>query len=321
MTFLRAVIFSIAVHLVLGFCLSLVQTPPPKRSGEAFLELIEKNPEGRRRSKIFKKDKQQIVRAAPVPEELKTQERKKARFYSQDDQTVLEEQRAQESGMTANRANESSAPRPPEPPAPSIAKSSRSSAKPGLEKLIPERTFRAPGSGDIAIGGLRKQEQNSREDGSKPFPLPNFAGLAFEQGRSTVGEDLPSDIKFGSFTSLNTDRYLYYSFYARVEEMVRHRWVKYVRAVLYSYQNSNPKAPTEAWATRIEIVLDKDGNFVKGVLHDSSGLKGLDIAPVQAFREAKQIPNPPIEMIKDDGLIHLDYQFNVHFVPQTLAEQ
>ncbi len=333
MTFSRAVILSLVIHVLLGLCLSLIQTPVKSPASETYLELLDKNPAGRKADKKFKKDKEQIVRAAPLPEELKTKEKKKARFLSEDDQTVLEETRAAASGLTANRATNSDStdpshnpeqrkpvPQPRKPPhdlAKNHAKTKPKSNR--FSKFLPEKS---PLEGEIAVGGLQKAPvQPDPEDGSRPLPLPNFPGLAFERGQSTQGDELPSDIKFGNFTALNTDRYLYYTFYARVEEMVRHRWVKYVRAVLFSYQNTNPKAGSESWSTRIEIVLDKDGNFVKGVLHDGSGLRGLDIAPVQAFREAKQIPNPPTEMIKDDGRIHLDYQFNVHFIPQAIAEQ
>jgi TonB family protein len=170
------------------------------------------------------------------------------------------------------------------------------------------------------------QSNPQQEAASTPQPrrtsVPmDLAARSFQGDPSTTGEKLPSDIKFGSLTTLNTDRYLYYSFYARAEELIRFRWVRYVRAVIFSYQNSHNHPGPEKWATVIEIVLDSSGNFQRAILHSGSGLKGLDMAPIQAFREAKQIPHPPQEMVKEDGTIRILYEFNVDFVAQYAADQ
>ena len=44
---------------------------------------------------------------------------------------------------------------------------------------------------------------------------------------------MPKEITVGSFTALNTDRYLYYSFYARIEELIRFRWESAVRQAMF----------------------------------------------------------------------------------------
>ena len=143
--------------------------------------------------------------------------------------------------------------------------------------------------------------------------MPNF-GLA-ERGVSTLGERLPDDIKFGDFTALNTDRHLFYTFYARIEEKVRHRWVTYAKAALYNLPPDATRARAGSdFTTTLEVVLDRAGNFRQAILHDSSGVRSLDNAPVQAFRDARQFPNPPVEMIKDDGTIRVFYAFNVSLV-------
>jgi TonB family protein len=140
--------------------------------------------------------------------------------------------------------------------------------------------------------------------------------LPFDQGFSTTGEKLPDTIKIGRFTALNTDRYLYYAFYARAEELFRPYWEKYVRAAMFTYQAQHKTQGNEMWTSRLEILLDSQGRFVKGILRESSGLSSLDLAPVQAFQEAQRIPNPPPEMVKEDGLIHMDYEFTVEMSPQ-----
>ena len=150
---------------------------------------------------------------------------------------------------------------------------------------------------------------------SVPLEVPNFLGL--DKGDSTVGEALPDDIKFGEFTALNTDRNLFYSFYARMEEVIRPPWVRYARAAIYSYQTGARKLTgRETWLTNVEIILDKNGNYVRAVIHQGSGVTALDEAPVEAFRSAKQFPHPPAEMVKGDGFIHIYCQFTVAVAPQ-----
>jgi TonB family protein len=141
--------------------------------------------------------------------------------------------------------------------------------------------------------------------------MRSFGGV--EAGVSTFGEAAPSDVRFGDFTALNTDRNLFYSFYARMEEKIRHRWVDYARAAIYNLP-SDPRRQTgkDAWVTKLEVVLDREGRFVRAILHESSGIGSLDSAPVQAFKEAHQFPNPPLDLVKSDGTIRIYYAFNVY---------
>ena len=151
-------------------------------------------------------------------------------------------------------------------------------------------------------------------------PAELCQALAAFSAANTVGETLPSDIKFGSFTALNADRYVHYSFYARFEDLFRHRWVKYVRSALFTYQSQNKRLHGEEnWTTRLEIVLDRQGHFQRALLHEGSGFKALDAAPVEAMQEVKQVPNPPAEMVQKDGTVRLMYEFDVQFVAQYAA--
>jgi TonB family protein len=352
---LRTVILSFAVHLLLAFLLARVQpTPiPVQQKPQTYVELLEapQNATEEESKELDLSRDKRFVRQAEVPPELLTDRKNSKsdrRFLSERDQTVLEETRARNSGLTANRAGDASTDSEgmnsrtaDNKQAESQAADENESQKPNRQlsqsrsrkkldfnpksPLSPppdpqgeERSGSLNGTtsdeGDIAVGKQEKAEPVAA-DGSRELRLPPVPVAG--RGASTVGEQLPSDIKFGNFTALNTDRFLYYSFYARAEELFRHHWVKYVRAALYTYQNTNKNVSgNETWTTTIEIVLDRDGNFQRGILHGSSGLKSLDSAPVQAFRETKQIPNPPPEMVKDDGTIRMLYEFNVSFVPQ-----
>jgi len=55
------------------------------------------------------------------------------------------------------------------------------------------------------------------------------------------------------------------------------------------------------------------------VIFRQSGLPAFDEAAVRAFAEARIFPNPPKEMVEEDGMIHLKYSFTVEFDPHLLA--
>ena len=154
---------------------------------------------------------------------------------------------------------------------------------------------------------------------NKPAPffpqiLPQFKNV----GLSTLGEKLSPSIKVGSFTALNTDRHLYYSFYMRIEDQIRHLWEKGVQRSLvtlkrYPYQvrDKNKKQ----WKTDIWITLSKKGLVKKVLIKKSSGSTLLDEAAARSFRQSKIFPNPPKDLISENGDVDLQYRFYVHWNP------
>lgn len=138
---------------------------------------------------------------------------------------------------------------------------------------------------------------------------------------STIGEALPQDVSIGSFTALNTDRYVYYSFFARVEDLVRFRWESRVRGAVDSFDRNYILSVVgrNNWITSIDIWLTKDGRYHSAHILKESGIARFDQAAVQAFKEAGMFPNPPHEMVEDDGFIHLKYSFNVNFNPSAVV--
>ncbi len=136
----------------------------------------------------------------------------------------------------------------------------------------------------------------------------------YDDGFSSVGEVLPRDVKVGSFTALNTDRYLFYTFYARVEELIRYRWESRIQNSINSFnRQTRMQLADRNWITEAEFILDKKGNLKTAIIMKSSGIKNFDLAAIDAFKEAKIFPNPPAEMIKEDGMIHLVFSFTVRF--------
>lgn len=237
-------------------------------------------------------NKKTIVRQALVPEKFKAPEDEDlARFLSQQKQRVREETRAAQSGMTSNRSGQG--PAQPNPPSASSAPAKKESS------ILDKEGFKPM---DIS---KELQEMNR-----------------FTDGASTVGESLPNDIKVGSFTALNTDRYLFYTFYARMEELIRYRWESRVQNALNSFDRPTlMQLGNRHWVTHVEFLLDKKGFLQKALIMKESGVPPFDLAAVNAFKDAKVFPNPPQEMVQDDGYIHIKFSFTVNYNPPTLVNR
>ncbi len=134
-------------------------------------------------------------------------------------------------------------------------------------------------------------------------------------GASSIAEYIPG-IQEGAFTALNADQFTYYAFFARMNEQVRNRWVSEVRAYVRNLSRQDlERLSKQDRQTVIEIVLNRSGDFVRSVLHQSSGDRHLDQTTIDAFRSAAPFLNPPREMVEDDGFIRLKYGFHVQFTP------
>lgn len=145
----------------------------------------------------------------------------------------------------------------------------------------------------------------------------------FDPAPSTIGDALPQDVSIGSFTALNTDRYVYYSFFSRIEDLVRFRWESRVRQAVDTFDRSYILSVVgrKNWVTSMDIWITPDGRFHSAHILKECGIQKFDLAAVAAFREAGLFPNPPQEMVEEDGFIHLKYTFNVSFRPSTLVYQ
>lgn len=158
---------------------------------------------------------------------------------------------------------------------------------------------------------------------SRPLHLPQVRGSmnnTVSLGESTNGNDIPH-VKNGYFTALNTDQFTYYSFFERVNQAIRFRWVsgvrKFVREAAAPEINRLARIPAP---TLLKVLLDKDGMVVKVFVIKSSGSKALDEAAVQAFYQASPLNHPPDGMIQDDRMVHLHFSFKVELAPVYMAK-
>ncbi|WP_413569515.1 cell envelope integrity protein TolA [Bdellovibrio sp. HCB117] len=293
MPVIRAVFISILVHcLLMG---TVIWIAPKFQLPEAETIEVELTPEAQIMQALKPKE-QQIVRQAIVPEKMKLPEDDTlAKFLSEQKQRVKEETRAAQSGMTTNRSNQAAVaePKKPTPAAPQRPRPAES--QPSMDK---------DGFKEVDIS-KDLQEMNR-----------------FNEGMSTIGETMPNEMKVGSFTALNTDRYLFYTFYARMEELVRYRWETRVQQAIDRFDRLTlVNAGNRNWVTHIEFLLDKNGYLRQSLIMKSSGIPAFDAAAVNAFRDAKVFPNPPPEMVQEDGFIHIKFSFTVNYAPPVLVNR
>lgn len=288
--FIRGLFLSVVLHLLLAW--GLQQTPSdwfPSRIDTDRVDIVLVN-------ENFQTTEQVVRQSRPPEDQVDTTSEEKARFLSEDKQRVLQETRARETGLTQNTNA---------PPKDSWLRKweQQRRARPQARQQAPERP--------------------KTYDGYEPIPLPSPKDpvLGFEHAPSTVGESLPEDVSLGNFTALNTDRFKYYSFYSRIEELVRFRWEKSLQDAVNGFdpryiQNVISR---KSWLTQVEFVLTADGHYHSARVFTESGVRYFDLAAINAFRDAGFFPNPPAEMIGSDGKIRIKYSFNVHWTPAAMA--
>ncbi|MCB0422668.1 MAG: TonB family protein [Bdellovibrionales bacterium] len=288
MKFLSLLTLSLLIHFLIWKGLSLpFRSAPPLAQKPIEVEYLtaDQAPEPRVQ-KTFVGDVEISDRLEDALKNLK----KRAKYLSKKKQRVHEEQIAQLSGSTKNRNS------------PLNKKSNVASSEAAQKKAKQDLQERA--RGELAIPKERSLVGDNQVIGEP----------------STLGEYIPN-VKTGGFTALNTDQFIYYTFYLRVNERIRNHWVNHVREFIdrtpLGLLAQSARRPQE---TRIEVLLSKEGKYIETIIHKGSDFELLDLAAVKAFAEAAPLPNPPEEMVEKDGKIHLHYSLYVIFDPAHIAQ-
>ncbi len=134
--------------------------------------------------------------------------------------------------------------------------------------------------------------------------------------RQRLQSYLPPELEIGDMVALNTDQNVYYSFYRRMAEKVVWPWAQSVISGFERLKRRGELGPvSKSWVTIIEVLLDKNGAVIAVEPLQLAGDSDMDGAPIRAFKTAKNFPNPPLEMIDEDGYIRIRYRFLVHYNP------
>ena len=161
--------------------------------------------------------------------------------------------------------------------------------------------------------GMKVSREQQEESKLNPLLQSSGALRTIVTGQNTRGEYIPG-LAQGSFTALNTDQFTYYTFFSRVNEQLRPRWVARLRDfALEQNQMQMQQLAQYPRTTQVEFILDSTGKLLDVVVHLTSGFRKLDFAGTDAFKEAAPINNPPQGLVGPDGKIHLHYNFTVHW--------
>ena len=122
--------------------------------------------------------------------------------------------------------------------------------------------------------------------------------------------DYLKDIDQGMQTLLSTREFVYYSFYARIRRQLNQHWTGKVRdKVSKIFKEGRSLASTEDKVTKLLITLNRRGQLVRVQVINDSGVRDLDDAAVESFKEAAPFPNPPQGIIDPDGTIKIRWDF------------
>ncbi len=171
-------------------------------------------------------------------------------------------------------------------------------------------------SGRVGLSGLVPGQGNMRIGSGNKFHAPYVPKV--QNIPPSIVDRLPEGLKIGGMTALNTDQYVYYSFFERARDRVYIRWVKEISNSVRLYaEKKNKQLPPKRYTTTLQIILDKDGNYENSVVQVSSGEEIIDEALPYAFKMARQIPHPPDGLVDDEGRVKLDYQVTLDYRPST----
>ncbi len=109
-------------------------------------------------------------------------------------------------------------------------------------------------------------------------------------------------------TLLNTQEIWFFGFYSRVKNQIYWHWIRTLKQQLQDVNSVDLFNSSRLFITRIEALLDTQGNLSSIIIREKSGLEELDTASVLAFQKAHPFPNPPSPMV-ENGQVRLEYAF------------
>ncbi len=157
---------------------------------------------------------------------------------------------------------------------------------------------------------LTNQNENNKLPANKPHQKQN----SFDRtpGSTDSGSELATtndnlkNIENEFLTRLNTREYKYFGYYNRIKTQLNQWWVPQVQQRFSKMvRQGRMIASEESKVTKLVIVLSDQGQLVKVQVLAESGVRDLDEAAIEAFRQAAPFPNPPKGMIESDGTVKI----------------
>ncbi len=288
--FFYALLLSIFLHLAMGGALSTfkkVQFKPLRENIE--ISILPPTEESKPRRQNQQESHKQIVEQDR--QRLNDLESPDAKYLGRHNQRVVKESKATQSGDFRNSGARAAGNPSLTPPIPQ--KAVKSSPQPRLRDLLP---------------AYDPSSLMAKVDPS----VPNFAAPpnhARPQEASQTSDHL-KDVNRGLETLLNTQEFVYYSYYERIRTRLRQYWEPGIRhKITRLLHTGRHLASNRDHTTRLIITLNAMGELVRVQVLEQSGVRDLDDAAVEAFRSAAPFPNPPRGIVGADGTIQIRWDF------------
>lgn len=126
-------------------------------------------------------------------------------------------------------------------------------------------------------------------------------GISQKRGSMDI---LSSDVAIGADTILNTDEYIYASFFNRLKQEIGPRWEPKVQL----FFRTTLVLSDGVYSTRYAFYLDDDGYLLDIEPLEASGSGTLDSIAAQAIRDVGRFPNPP-QALKENGRYKVIFGF------------
>lgn len=131
-------------------------------------------------------------------------------------------------------------------------------------------------------------------------------------GANQSAEDVVPEVEKGPMTSLNSERFIFNSFFQRIEEKIFPKWeARAISSYRSLSQRDLERLSGRVWTTIVEVFLDREGHYLETVILSPSSVPQFDQIIIATFKEADFFPNPPTPMIKSDGKVHITYRFDI----------
>ncbi len=183
---------------------------------------------------------------------------------------------------------------------------------PALKQQVAQQKYAAPKTkpklfeqGFDAYSALNKKNIAADIKQQGQARADRAAASANNQEASTTNDNL-ENIHDDLMTRLNTREYKYFGYYNRIKTQLNQWWVPEVQLKFTKMiKQGRTIASSENKITKLVIILNKSGNLVKVQVLAESGVRDLDDAAVDAFRQAAPFPNPPQGMMETDGTVRI----------------
>ncbi len=172
----------------------------------------------------------------------------------------------------------------------------------------PDKKIRAKSQVKMNDSGLPSLSDLKPEFGWQPkkvdFPV------VYEPGTVSQSDDYLKKVDKGLQTLLSTREFVYYSYYNRIRNQLREHWESRIKQKVEKiFRQGRGIASTQDHITKVVIILDNKGVLIKVQVIEESGIRDLDQAAIDAFKEAAPFPNPPKGIIDKNGTIKIHWNF------------